>query len=91
MHPAAAKGYTWGTNGKQKFPPARLDKVALLNMTARGIQVLEAAPLIETVTNLAQSEPGAKDRAGEAAEGGNLPVSDHNGLVCSLEIVENDS
>ncbi|KAJ6188500.1 hypothetical protein N7519_003408 [Penicillium mononematosum] len=29
-------GYTWGADGKKRFPPNRMDKVALLGLEARG-------------------------------------------------------
>lgn len=42
-------GFTWGIDGKQMFPPARLDRIATTGMEARSIEVLHpgtiAAPL----------------------------------------------
>ncbi|KAF5019664.1 hypothetical protein F66182_8314 [Fusarium sp. NRRL 66182] len=38
LHPEP--GFTWGVDGKQKFPPGRLDKVAMLGLQAVDIQVL---------------------------------------------------
>jgi hypothetical protein len=39
--PVPQDGYTWGADGKQRFPPNRMDKVALLGLEARGIRILE--------------------------------------------------
>ncbi|KAJ5196128.1 hypothetical protein N7449_006607 [Penicillium cf. viridicatum] len=35
-------GYTWGADGKQRFPPNRIDKIAMLSLKARRIEILEA-------------------------------------------------
>lgn len=73
-------GYTWGLNEKSEepFPPARLDKVAVLGLKPLDIQVLHPGTLPES------RGPGGKTTAGNDREG--VPWSDHSGLFCSFVI-----
>ncbi|KAJ5405244.1 hypothetical protein N7465_006528 [Penicillium sp. CMV-2018d] len=79
-------GYTWGADGKQRFPPNRMDKVAMLGLEARGIEILEARRVGElegqqdtrsdaNIPDSEQSEPAAL-------------WSDHHGLLCSFGLGE---
>ncbi|KAB2109909.1 hypothetical protein AG0111_0g2261 [Alternaria gaisen] len=38
-------GHTWGVCGEQSFPPNRLDKVALFNLTPSGVGILQTSEL----------------------------------------------
>ncbi|CAG7920133.1 unnamed protein product [Penicillium olsonii] len=49
LHPQEA-GYTLGVDGKKRFPPGRLDKVAMLGLRPSSITVLE--PQILSTSNL---------------------------------------
>ncbi|OIW23794.1 Endonuclease/Exonuclease/phosphatase family protein [Coniochaeta ligniaria NRRL 30616] len=64
-------GFTWGVDGKQRHPQARLDKVATVGLSVKHIEVVH--PGFVTV-------PGA---AGE--EELTVPWSDHSGLICTFE------
>jgi tyrosyl-DNA phosphodiesterase 2 len=78
-------GFTWGMGGKEPYPPGRLDKVALLGLVARDIEVMDPGAVVR---------PGARVGLGgliEASEqepqqeGYELaPWSDHSGLKCTL-------
>lgn len=69
-------GFTWGTDGKQRFPPRRMDKVVGLGVEGRSIRVLEAGRL------------GLEGMGGECdgGDGEGLLWSDHHGLVCSFGV-----
>lgn len=66
-------GFTWGIDGKQTYPPKRMDKVALLGLVARDIEVMDPGTIVE---------PGGED----VGQGGGrlLPWSDHSGLRCTF-------
>ena len=36
-------GYTWGVDGAQAFPPNRMDKIVLLDLTPEAVSVLETS------------------------------------------------
>ncbi|KFY87166.1 hypothetical protein V500_07141 [Pseudogymnoascus sp. VKM F-4518 (FW-2643)] len=67
------EGFTWGIDGKQAYPPKRMDKVALRGLVARDIEVMDPGTIVE---------PGGED----AGQGGGrlLPWSDHSGLKCTF-------
>jgi tyrosyl-DNA phosphodiesterase 2 len=78
-------GYTWGADGKKRFPPNRMDKVALLGLEARGIRILEAQPV------------GGLDGQQDTQSDANIPDSmqtqptlwsDHHALLCSFGVRE---
>lgn len=75
IHPGEP-GYTWGIDGKQRYPAARVDKVAMLRLTAKDIEVMH--PGVVT-TSPAKGEEDQKEQT--------LPWSDHSGVVCTFEIV----
>jgi tyrosyl-DNA phosphodiesterase 2 len=66
-------GFTWGIDGKAAYPPNRMDKVALLGLVVRDIEVMDPGTVVE---------PGGED----AGQGGGrlLPWSDHSGLRCTF-------
>ncbi|OBT66774.1 hypothetical protein VE03_04023 [Pseudogymnoascus sp. 23342-1-I1] len=66
-------GFTWGIDGKQAYPPKRMDKVALIGLVAQDIEVMDPGTIVE---------PGGED----AGQGGGrvLPWSDHSGLKCTF-------
>ncbi|KFY64155.1 hypothetical protein V496_03453 [Pseudogymnoascus sp. VKM F-4515 (FW-2607)] len=68
-------GFTWGIDGKQAYPPKRMDKVALLGLVARDIEVMDPGTVVE---------PGGQD----VGQGGGrvLPWSDHSGLRCTFQL-----
>lgn len=69
-------GFTWGTDGKQRYPPRRMDKVVGLGVEGRWMRVLEAGRV--RVGGL-----GGEDELME----GLCPLwSDHHGLVCCFGV-----
>lgn len=86
LHPDE-NGFTWGVDGKQRFHPIRLDKVAMLGLKAYDIQVIPPGKCMDT-NGL---ELQRRDSASSAQESGQrhecdsvLQWSDHHGLVCSF-------
>lgn len=41
-------GFTWGIDGKQRFPPSRLDKVAMIGLKAFDIHVIPPGTCVRT-------------------------------------------
>jgi len=72
-------GYTWGADGKQPFPPNRLDKVAVLGLLPRSIETLEPQ-------RLGHSDSSENQQTGSTEEG--TLWSDHHALLCSFGLVE---
>jgi tyrosyl-DNA phosphodiesterase 2 len=70
-------GHTWGVCGEQFFPPNRLDKVALFNLTPSGMGILQTSQLggDETTVDLIKSVAKAH-------------FSNHLGLWCIVEWAE---
>ncbi|CAI7607040.1 unnamed protein product [Penicillium viridicatum] len=79
-------GYTWGADGKQRFPPNRMDKVAVLGLEARGIEILEARRLGE-LEGQQDTRSDANTPDSEQSEPAAL-WSDHHGLHCSFGLGE---
>ncbi|CAG8125420.1 unnamed protein product [Penicillium olsonii] len=75
LHPQEA-GYTWGVDGKKRFPPGRLDKVAMLGLLPSSIRVLEPK-ILSTSNSCTPSSDDTKVRD-------KVPWSDHHGLLCSF-------
>ncbi|PNY25816.1 Uncharacterized protein TCAP_04252 [Tolypocladium capitatum] len=69
-------GHTWGVDGKQPFPPNRLDKIATLGLQAKDIEVMH--PGIITTSESTPAERSDGD--------GSVPWSDHSGLRCTFEM-----
>jgi tyrosyl-DNA phosphodiesterase 2 len=67
--------HTWGVYGEQSFPPNRLDKVALLNLTTLGMGILRTSKLgfcdEKNLVDVTQSVSEAR-------------FSDHFGLWCDI-------
>ncbi|OQE47497.1 hypothetical protein PENCOP_c001G08508 [Penicillium coprophilum] len=84
---AEEPGYTWGADGKQRFPPNRMDRVALLGLKARGIEILEAQRVGESD---GQQNPQSDTNIPESQETQSTvtPWSDHHGLLCSFGLEE---
>ncbi|KAJ5513380.1 hypothetical protein N7463_002932 [Penicillium fimorum] len=78
-------GYTWGADGKQRFPPNRMDRIALLGLKARGIEILEARQVgeLDGQQNL-QSETNIPES--QETEPTAIPWSDHHALLCSFAL-----
>ena len=70
-------GFTWGVNGKQRFPPCRLDKVAVLGLAPRIIEILEPQRL----------GPSDSSETGQPDTEKIIHWSDHHGLLCSFGLV----
>ncbi|KAI2726215.1 hypothetical protein CBS147332_3102 [Penicillium roqueforti] len=80
-------GYTWGADGKQRFPPNRMDKVALLGLKARKIEILEA----QQVGELDGQEHTQSDTDILESQQTQPEVtlwSDHHALLCSFGLGE---
>lgn len=76
LHPAE-EGFTWGLDCKaQPFPPARLDKVAVLGLKPLDVQV------IHPVVLLAEPDSGKEVTAGNG--GVEVSWSDHSGIYYSF-------
>ncbi|KAJ5686541.1 hypothetical protein N7536_009160 [Penicillium majusculum] len=80
-------GYTWGADGKQRFPPNRMDKIAMLGLKARGIDILEARRVGELEgrqdTQIDMNIPEDQQTEPTAAL-----WSDHHGLLCYFGLGE---
>lgn len=74
-------GFTWGIDGKQPFPPNRLDKVALLGLKVQDVEILHPGYLAKPIATVSESEQ--KQITDEP-----VPWSDHSGLRCSFRLVE---
>jgi tyrosyl-DNA phosphodiesterase 2 len=74
LHPSDP-GFTWGADGKEPFPPNRMDKVASLGVKMQHMAILTPGYIRK------------KDR-GEGTDGGDVVAwSDHAGLHCSFKLV----
>jgi tyrosyl-DNA phosphodiesterase 2 len=76
-------GFTWGIDGKQPFPPSRLDKVATVGLKVQDIEALHP----ESVTKPGKPERvrSMEDLPGHEQEYEQVPWSDHSGLRCSFK------
>lgn len=68
-------GFTWGVDGKEPFPPNRMDKVAMVGLTVEDVEVLSPGYI-----SAAPGRPG--DNGGDEM----VPCSDHSGLRCSFRL-----
>lgn len=70
-------GFTWGLDGKgEPFPPGRLDKVAVLGLRVKDVEVVH---------------PGILDTGTDCESDTGVPWSDHSGLICSFTQVDTTS
>ncbi|KAI0163894.1 Endonuclease/exonuclease/phosphatase [Xylariaceae sp. FL1272] len=87
-------GFTWGSDGKQPFPPNRLDKVAIVGLRASSIDIVSPGSITENnlgnisndhsvtdVDDCARSQQDTKPRADSTQ------WSDHSGLVFCFDTV----
>lgn len=79
-------GFTWGIDGKQRFPPSRLDKVATVGLESQDIEVLHP----EFIANSGETERmrSAEDLPSHERKHDvdkPVPWSDHSGLRCSFK------
>ncbi|KAG5915302.1 hypothetical protein E4U42_000060 [Claviceps africana] len=94
-------GFTWGIDGRAPFPPSRLDKVALLGLVPRTIDLAhpetiylcsDASGTPGSTTAAAAEEEKEKEespRAPRAREDdGAVPWSDHSGIKFSFGLVQ---
>lgn len=81
-------GFTWGIDGKQRFPPGRLDKVATLGLEPVSIEVMEPSVLSYSALALDPGEPleGAEPVGYDDDFRGGVPWSDHCGLKCVVRV-----
>ncbi|KAK4860882.1 hypothetical protein LT330_004613 [Penicillium expansum] len=80
-------GYTWGADGKQRFPPNRMDKVALLGLKARGIEILEAQR-VEGLRGQQDTPTDMNIPESQQTEPTIMLWSDHHALLCSFSLEE---
>ncbi|KAK4237697.1 Endonuclease/exonuclease/phosphatase [Achaetomium macrosporum] len=68
-------GFTWGADGKEPFPPKRMDKIASLGLRVQHIEVLMPGCISKS------------DSGGQANDDDRIAWSDHAGLRCSFKMV----
>lgn len=73
LHPADP-GFTWGVDGKEPFPPNRMEKIAVFGLRAQEVEVLSLDNIIR------------RDHVGEVDDEA-VAWSDHSGLKCSFKLV----
>ncbi|KAI1076180.1 Endonuclease/exonuclease/phosphatase [Whalleya microplaca] len=86
-------GFTWGIDGKQPFPPNRLDKIAMLGLRAQDMEVMH--PNSITLSNSDETHddtkmipsPSEDLERKNSANNNVVPWSDHSGLKCSFALV----
>jgi tyrosyl-DNA phosphodiesterase 2 len=69
-------GFTWGIDGKEPFPPNRMDKVATVGLRVQSVEILSPGNIANT------------HKAGERHTDNVVAWSDHSGLKCSFKLVE---
>jgi tyrosyl-DNA phosphodiesterase 2 len=74
-------GFTWGHKSKQRYPPKRMDKIAMLNLDAKEIDVLDPGYVSYEAAEKGHVVMLFSRRSKDA-----LPCSDHSGLVCSFTL-----
>lgn len=80
-------GYTWGVDGKERYPPKRMDKVALLGLQPRCIEIFEPQP----VAGLCDRENAPVDvdrQPGQTRVAKDVVCSDHHAVCCSFALGE---
>ncbi|POR38688.1 Uncharacterized protein TPAR_01111 [Tolypocladium paradoxum] len=86
LHPENP-GFTWGIDGKQSFPPNRLDKVALLGLRVRDIELLHPDFVQGPQTHPeAVFAEGSTNPEQEQISYEVVSCSDHSGLRCTFEL-----
>jgi tyrosyl-DNA phosphodiesterase 2 len=74
LHPSDP-GFTWGVDGKEPFPPNRMDRIAVVGLRMQEVEVLSPGNIIKG------------DHVGELDDRA-VAWSDHSGLRCSFKVVE---
>lgn len=69
-------GFTWGADGREPFPPNRMDKVATVGLRVQNLEILTPGSI------------ASPDHAGQPKHDNMLAWSDHSGLQCSFTLVE---
>ena len=73
-------GFTWGIDGKQPFPPNRMDKIAAFGLRLQGVDIHHPGTAEDTA---AGGQDGGQEHC--ATEG--VAWSDHSGLSCTFRQV----
>ena len=73
-------GFTWGIDGKQPFPPNRMDKIAAFGLRLQGVDVHHPGTAEGTA---AAGQDGGQEHG--TTEG--VPWSDHSGVSCTFRLV----
>jgi tyrosyl-DNA phosphodiesterase 2 len=68
-------GFTWGVDGKEPFPPNRMDKVVSLGLRVQHVEILSPGYINKS------------DHGDHGADGDTIAWSDHSGLRCSFKLV----
>lgn len=83
-------GFTWGLPGSgTPFPPGRFDKVAVVGLRPKNVDVIPVG-LVSMVAELGEiGPPQGEGKCGPATRDdcGQIPWSDHSGVLASLELV----
>lgn len=75
-------GFTWGISGKESFPPARLDKIAMVGLLTQEVTLMHPVTIANPATaSQCLDQTAGKDQKGHG-EARLLPWSDHSGLRC---------
>jgi tyrosyl-DNA phosphodiesterase 2 len=86
LHPEEP-GFTWGVDGKEPFPPNRMDRVATLGLAVHDIEVLHPGSIRRTAVAVDPRGESASLNRAEMHEGEDVvPWSDHSGLKCSFSV-----
>jgi tyrosyl-DNA phosphodiesterase 2 len=73
LHPSDP-GFTWGVDGKEPFPPNRMDRIAVVGLRVQEVEVLSPGSIIKG------------DHVGELGDKV-VAWSDHSGPRCSFKLV----
>ncbi|KAJ5959526.1 uncharacterized protein N7479_006676 [Penicillium vulpinum] len=82
----ADPGYTWGADGKQRFPPNRMDRVAMIGLKAREIEVFEPGRVGELDGGQGTERDADIPESEQTEPAAAMPWSDHHALLCSFRV-----
>ncbi|KAK4103834.1 hypothetical protein N658DRAFT_483938 [Parathielavia hyrcaniae] len=71
-------GYTWGADGKEPFPPNRMDKAAAVGLQWQDVEVLSPGYISCWADPVGEGNGDDQDQV--------VPWSDHSGLKCSFKL-----
>ncbi|KAK2598729.1 hypothetical protein N8I77_012119 [Diaporthe amygdali] len=84
----AEDGFTWGLEGSgEPFPPGRFDKVAVLGLRPKRIDVIHPGFVSEVEEPDERGPSESEDQHGALLGEHSLPWSDHSGLLASLDLI----